>query len=61
MLQRNDYKQVVQSRLVDYDWLWKTLVYGSYLDFNFVKRLKEGYGTFADIIKADGSFQSEKV
>ena len=56
MLQRNDYKQVVQSRLVDYDWLWKTLVYGSYLDFNFVKRLKEGYGTFADIIKADGSF-----
>lgn len=56
VLQRNDYKQVVQSRLIEYDWLWKILVYGSYLDFNFVKRLKEGYGTFADTVKADGSF-----
>lgn len=52
MLQRNDYKQVVQSRLVEYDWLWKTLVYGSYLDFNFVKRLKDEYQTIGNYRKA---------
>lgn len=50
MLQRNDYKQVIQSRLIEYDWLWKILVYGSYLDFNFVKRLKEDYTTIGKTI-----------
>ena len=50
ILQRNDYKQVVQSRLTEYDWLWKTLVYGSYLDFNLIKRLKEKNETIADVI-----------
>ena len=40
-LTRNDIQQVQQDRLKQYDWLWKTLVYGSYLDFIFIKRLKE--------------------
>lgn len=56
MLQRNDYKQVVQSRLITYDWLWKTLVYGSYMDFNFIKRLTEGYETISDVVNKDNSF-----
>lgn len=56
MLQRNDYKQVVQSRLIEYDWLWKILVYGNYLDFNFVKRLKEGYKTISVIINNSNLF-----
>lgn len=53
MLQKNDYKQVVQSRLVEYDWLWKILVYGSYLDFNLIKRLKikTEYKTIHNVIK----------
>lgn len=55
-IQRNDYKQVIQSLLKKYDWLWKTLVYGSYMDFNLIKRLKENYKTFADIVSADNSF-----
>ncbi len=38
-IQRGDYKEVSQKKLKDYDYLWKVLVYGSYLDFNFVKRL----------------------
>ncbi|RZB36991.1 MAG: hypothetical protein SRB2_01495 [Desulfobacteraceae bacterium Eth-SRB2] len=50
ILQRNDYKQVVQSRLTEYDWLWKTLVYGSYLDFNLIKRLKEKNETISHVI-----------
>jgi hypothetical protein len=56
ILQRNDYKQVVQSRLMEFDWLWKTLVYGSYLDFNLIKRLKENYKTIGDIIINNTSF-----
>jgi len=42
-INRSDYKKVEQSRLKQYDWLWKTLVYGSYLDFNFLKRIKDEY------------------
>lgn len=37
----NDIQEVQQDRLKNYDWLWKVLVYGSYLDFNLIKRLKE--------------------
>ncbi|PIU84002.1 MAG: hypothetical protein COS68_01060 [Elusimicrobia bacterium CG06_land_8_20_14_3_00_38_11] len=55
-IQRNDYKQVTQSLLKKYDWLWKTLVYGSYLDFNFIKRIKEGYKTIAAIISDNNTF-----
>lgn len=40
-LTRNDIQQIQQDRLKKYDYLWKVLVYGSYLDFIFIKRLKE--------------------
>ena len=40
MLSKNDFKKVLQSKLIDDDYLWKILVYGSYLDFNFISRLK---------------------
>jgi hypothetical protein len=38
---RPDYKEVEQKLLKEHDWLFKTLVYGSYFDFNFIKRLKK--------------------
>jgi len=41
IISKNDFKKVSQARLLDYDYLWRVLVYGSYLDFNFIKRLKE--------------------
>ncbi len=44
-IQRNDYKEVIQKRLKEYDYLWKVLVYGNYLDFNFIKRLKKDFKT----------------
>jgi len=53
---RSDIKQVEQHLLREYDWLWKTLVYGSYLDFNFIKRLKDNYPTIGDIIKDETRF-----
>lgn len=56
MLQRDDYKQVAQSKLIKYDWLWKILVYGSYLDFNLIKRLGTDYKTIGDIIYDENNF-----
>ena len=52
-IQRNDYKQIVQSRLKGNDWLWKVLVWGSYLDFNFLKRLRSEYSSIDKIVKED--------
>lgn len=49
-LQRSDYKQVEQRQLKKYDYLWKILVYGSYLDFNLIKRLKNSFSTISNII-----------
>ncbi len=56
VLQRPDIKKVVQKRLMDHDWLWKVLVYGSYLDFNFINRLKEEYKTIGDDIYDESRF-----
>lgn len=56
MLQRDDCKQVAQSRLKEFDWLWKLLVYGGYLDFNLIMRLKKGYETISDIINNNDLF-----
>jgi len=41
MLSKADFKKVSQKKLIENDYLWKILVYGSYLDFNFIKRLKQ--------------------
>jgi len=49
-ISRNDYKEIQQKKLKEFDWLWKVLVYGSYLDFNFIKRLYFDCKTIGDII-----------
>jgi len=49
-INRTDYKNIQQKKLKEFDWLWKVLVYGSYLDFNFIKRLKEQYSSIKNII-----------
>lgn len=38
---RNDIQKVQQNRLKENDWLWKVLLYGSYLDFILISRLKK--------------------
>ncbi len=43
IISKNDYKTISQIKLLQYDYLWKVLVYGSYLDFNLIKRLKTQY------------------
>lgn len=49
-INRTDFKKVQQTRLKEYDWLWKTLVYGSYLDFNFIKRLNVEFSSIKDVL-----------
>ncbi|MBE6312711.1 MAG: hypothetical protein E7076_06100 [Bacteroidales bacterium] len=52
-LTRNDIQEIQQDKLRKYDYLWKVLVYGSYLDFIFIKRLKT-YKTIIETIKSQG-------
>jgi len=44
-IQRGDYKKVVQSKLKEFDYLWKILVYGTYMDFNLINGLNTKYKT----------------
>lgn len=55
-LTKNDFKKVEQKKLKEFDWLWKTLVYGSYLDFNFIKRLKDDYSSIGEELKNTARF-----
>lgn len=59
-MQRGDYKKVVQSQLKEFDYLWKVLVYGSYLDFNLINRLKESYSSLSQIIFDKDRFMKGK-
>lgn len=40
ILTKQDLKKISQSKLLKNDYLWKILLYGSYLDFNFIKRIQ---------------------
>lgn len=55
-IQRGDYKEVAQEKLKAYDYLWKVLVYGSYLDFNLIKRLKKDFEPVSNIISNEEKF-----
>ena len=39
-ISKQDFKKVLQQKLLDNDYLWKTLIYGNYLDFELLKKLK---------------------
>ena len=55
-INRSDYKKVEQGLLKKNDWLLKTLVYGSYLDFNLIAHLKKSYSSIKDIISDKTKF-----
>jgi len=40
LIEKYDYKEIKQRFFARYDWLWKVLLYGSVLDFYFIKRLR---------------------
>lgn len=55
-IQRGDYKEVAQEKLKTYDYLWKVLVYGSYLDFNLINRLKKDFEPISNVISNKEKF-----
>lgn len=55
-LDRTDFKVVEQKKLKEFGWLWKTLVYGSYLDFELISSLKSSYQSVGKIISNENEF-----
>jgi hypothetical protein len=51
LIEKYDYKEIKQEFFNEYDWLWKVLVYGSVLDFYFIKRL-HNKKVFSNTIKS---------
>lgn len=49
-IHRADYKKIEQKKLIEFDWLFKILVYGSYLDFNLLKRLSDNYTSIYEFL-----------
>lgn len=56
VIEKYDSKEVLQEYFKNYDWLFKTLVYGNILDFYFVKRMKESYPAINQIICDNNRF-----
>ncbi len=51
VIEKYDYKEVMQGYFKEYHWLWKVLVYGNLLDFHFTKRLKNSrFQTIQEVI-----------
>ena len=51
MIEPDDVKYVNQSLLLEEDWVWKVLVYGSYWDYELICSLREKLPSVACIIK----------
>lgn len=55
-LQRGDFKQILQRKVLEFPYLLKVLVYGSYLDFNFIQRLNRDYPSISKATCDPGRF-----
>lgn len=53
MIEKYDIKEIYQNYFIDFDWIWKTLVFGNILDFYFLKRLKENKSIYDYISNKD--------
>lgn len=51
VIEKNDYKYVPQTLLIENDWAWKTLVFGYTHDFTTIKALNNRYPSLLDVIK----------
>ncbi len=40
LIEKHDYKEIIQKELIKNDWLWKVLVYGHILDYRFIERFR---------------------
>jgi hypothetical protein len=51
MIEKNDYKYIKQTLLLEDDWAWKTIVFGNAQDYYNIKKIKNKYKTISTIIK----------
>jgi hypothetical protein len=58
-VEKHDQKQLYQSYFMDYDWIWKVLVYGNILDFYLMKRLNDGYKKIVEILDTDNFVEGQ--
>lgn len=61
MVEPDDIKYVEQSSLLQYDELWKILVYGGYWDFELLHSMKRKLQTIRDIEKKYGLMPGEGI
>lgn len=61
VIEKFDYKKIIQKYFYDCDWAWKVFVYGNILDFLFVKRLKRDYDNINQIISKNGLIARQGV
>lgn len=61
MIEPDDIKYVSQSLLLSNDWAWKTLVYGSYWDFELIGKLMFQYPNIASMEKKYGLYSGKGI
>lgn len=45
VIEKFDNKKILQKYFLEYDWLWKVMLYGNILDFYFIKRITDNFKT----------------
>lgn len=61
MIEPYDVKYVSQNLLLEYDWLWKTLVYGTSWDFDILLNLRKKFSSIKDIEKKNNLIHGKGV
>lgn len=55
VIEKHDFKKVLQKYFMESkggnDWLWKTFLHGNILDYHFIKRLKNEFSEFSQIME----------
>jgi hypothetical protein len=58
IIEKYDRKTILQKLVYNYDWLWKTLLFGNILDFYFIKRIVSNFKSIesydCNLIKGKG-------
>ena len=56
VIEKYDYKELLQSYFIDEDWIWKTLVYGNILDYYLIARLRKNFKSIKAITSDKSKF-----
>jgi len=60
-VEKNDIKFVSQEFLLENDWAWKTILYGTNYDIRIIQDLKRNYNTLGKIIKENNFIQQTGI